>query len=118
MPNSPMPMVDVSNWLLLMIVSTTGGGRMPPLLVLEAFPLLLCIFFRITLDTAKVHDQSAVTSHGHCCGKFVCVAFSDFKFHHFWIIILWHVLCRNLRDENMVHTCRPWSITQMVNDWW
>jgi fucose permease len=79
-----MPMLDVSNWLLLTTVLTTGGGRIPPLLVLEIFSLLLCgFFFRITLDTAKVHDQSAVTSHGHCCGKFVCVALSDFKFHNF-----------------------------------
>jgi hypothetical protein len=27
MLNSPMPMLDVSDWLLLMTVSTTGGGR-------------------------------------------------------------------------------------------
>jgi hypothetical protein len=26
MPNSPMPMLDVCDWLLRMTVSTTGGG--------------------------------------------------------------------------------------------
>ena len=68
MPNLPMPMLDVSNWLLLTTVLTTGGGRIPPLLVLEIFSLLLCgFFFRITLDTTKVHDQFAVTSHGRPC---------------------------------------------------
>jgi hypothetical protein len=30
MPNSPMPMLDVCDWLLLMTVSTTGGGSMFP----------------------------------------------------------------------------------------
>jgi hypothetical protein len=32
-PNSPMSMLDASNWLLLATVSATGGGRMPSLLV-------------------------------------------------------------------------------------
>jgi hypothetical protein len=27
MPNSPMPMLDICDWLLLMIVLTTGGGH-------------------------------------------------------------------------------------------
>jgi hypothetical protein len=30
MPNSPMPMLDVCDWLLLLTVSTTGGGRTVP----------------------------------------------------------------------------------------
>jgi hypothetical protein len=33
MPNSPLPMLDVCDWLLLMTVSTTGGGRMDPILL-------------------------------------------------------------------------------------
>ena len=33
MPNSPMPMLDVCDWLLLMTVSsTTCGGMVPPFL--------------------------------------------------------------------------------------
>jgi hypothetical protein len=53
MPNSPMPMLDVRDWPLLMTVSTTGGGRMVPLLFLKVLPSLPCSFFSwIALETA------------------------------------------------------------------
>jgi hypothetical protein len=37
MPNSPMPMLDVCDWLLLTTVSTTGGGSVALLLLFGVF---------------------------------------------------------------------------------
>jgi hypothetical protein len=46
MPNSPMPMLDVSDWLLLTTVSTTGSGiLLAPLPGLEVLPLLFDLVF-------------------------------------------------------------------------
>ena len=61
-PNSPMPMpmLDVSDWLLLTTVSTTGGGAMGPLLFLEVLPLLAWCFFQ-----HYPASEAAKTKFGH-----------------------------------------------------
>jgi hypothetical protein len=42
-PNSPMPMLDVCDWLLLTTVSTTGGGSMFPPFLVFGFILLSAV---------------------------------------------------------------------------
>jgi hypothetical protein len=87
---------------------------MPSLLV---FPLPFCCGFSgLPWIPWRFMISLRYFSWSSLC-KFVFVAFSDCQFYHFWIIILWYVLCRNLRDEKMARACRPWSITRKINDW-
>jgi hypothetical protein len=81
MLNSPMPMLDVSDWLLLMTVSTTGGGRMLPLLV---FSLPLCGGFSgLPWIPPRFMTSLRLPLMVVLVCKFVFVAFSDLQFHHF-----------------------------------
>jgi hypothetical protein len=75
MPNSPMSMLDVGDWLMLMTVSTTGGGgRVPPFLFCGIFLLAAgcCPFAILVLSyVIKIHCQMSALSHGCWCGGVV-----------------------------------------------
>jgi hypothetical protein len=67
-----------------------------------------------TIDYPGYHEGSwSVCSYFSWLSlcKFVFVAFSDSQYCHFWIIILWYVLCRNLCDKkwraHAVHDLLP-----------
>jgi hypothetical protein len=88
MPNSPMPMLDVSDWLLLTTVSTTGGSgiMLAPLLGLEVLPLLFDFFFaelfcrlpRFMVNVRPLGGFMVVVVVNLCC-----VVCCDFEARHF-----------------------------------
>jgi membrane-anchored glycerophosphoryl diester phosphodiesterase (GDPDase) len=98
-----MPMLDASDWLLLATVLTTGGWNA---FIASLSITFLLGFFRITLDTANVHDQSAVTSHGHCCVNLCVLLLVTLNFIIFELSFF-GMSCVETYDKNMARACWP-----------
>ena len=103
MPNSPMPMLDVCDWLLLPTISTTGGGWLA---------LFLCCWLSLLLPPARFlaslprrFSSVIITWLGlvmvvgveKLCCVVCCVGAGPEEVLLFWISILSYVLCTIVR---------------------
>ena len=127
MPNSPMPMLDVCDWLLLMTVSKTGGGtRLAPflfcglsLLPPGCFPWPFC-WGSIIVMGVKPPLLMAVGVEKLCCVCLLCWCWSASS-----VVLNEHslyVLCTIVRILFLVRAGRipfewpPWITYRCVSD--